>query len=169
MSGLLRRIRGALGTALTWSVAWTVGQVTVLAAAVLTTPGTVPFIAFVGAGISGAVVGFLSGLAFSTAFSLINRNKAIEEIEIGQSTLLGAGAGMLFPAAIIGLYGLAGFPVGGMAVIVNVLIGAAMGGATSYGLVRVAKSGLELDAPAVDVGLGPGDSTPAIGPGGTVE
>ena len=91
--------------------------------------------------VSGAIVGFVSGLVFSAAFSAINHDRELADVRLGQSTLVGAGAGLLFPAAFVGLALTAGFGTPWMTALVNMSIGAGLGGSTAHGLVRIARSG----------------------------
>jgi len=138
---MLRRIRGAIGTGVAWALAWATVETAVLGATLLLGGLSVPLIAFAARVASGATFGFLSGLVFSTAFSIVNRSKSFEEIRLGQTTLLGAGAGTLFPTAFLAALAVAGIPIPVLAVVVNLLTGAGMGALTSYGLVRIARSG----------------------------
>ena len=156
MGNILRRIRGAVGTGLTWAFAWAAAQVAVLGGFTLLGGASVPLIAVGFSALSGATIGFLSGLAFAVGFGVLNRDKSLADIRLGSTALLGAGAGVIFPVAFGTLLALAGLPGAGVAVAVNLVMGATMGGATAYGLVRIAQS-------AENRALHGGDSPGAIG------
>jgi len=59
-------------------------------------------------------------------------------------------AGALFPAAFIGLVLSAGLALPVLTVAVNLLIGTTLGGTTSYGLIRIARSGASRVEPMDD-------------------
>jgi len=140
LRAMLQRLRGAIGVSVAWALAWAATQMVVLGGAVLLAGVTVPLGGIVSIAISGAAAGFVSGLVFSTVFSIVNRDRTLAELRVGPSTLLGAMAGALFPVAFVVLATTAGAPLSGVVAAATILMGGGLGGVTSFGLVRVATS-----------------------------
>jgi hypothetical protein len=99
MTDLVRRLRGALGIGVTWGVLWaTIGLILGFVVGVVSPdqidPGEGP-------GRVAAVlglVGFLSGLGFSSLFIVAERRKTIHDLSLGRVALWG-----LLGAAVIPL------------------------------------------------------------------
>ena len=120
MKGLLRRLRGILGTGLTWAVGWT--GVTVA----LNLVGGVPLHFLGQLVLSGMVRGFVAGGAFAVILSIAERRHTLEDLSLRRVALWGGiGGGFLFLSAVPFLLSL-GFPVGGVLapLVANSLIGA---------------------------------------------
>ena len=148
LRAVFRKLRGAIGVGVAWAFAWSTTQVVVVGGAVLLAGVSVPLVGIISVAVSGAAVSFVSGLVFSTAFSIVNRDRTLADLRVGPSTLLGAMAGAPFPLAFVALATAAGLPLAGMGAVASILTGAALGGVTSFALVRVATSDSS--------GLGPG-------------
>lgn len=103
LSPTLRRVRGALGLALTWAVTWAVAAGLAggtLSSIILWIRGTpVPFpLLFIAFGIAGAISGFVSGAGFALLLTTSARRHTLGDINPLQFGLLGA-----IPAAVFGM------------------------------------------------------------------
>ena len=141
MSDVFRGIRGAVGVGVAWAVSWATALLVWVGGSTLGAGGGLTLASLSFTASTSAALGFVSGLVFSAAFSVLNHGKALHEISTGQTALLGMAAGVLFPAAFIGLAASAGLAFPMLTVAVNLLIGMTLGGTTSYGLIRIARSG----------------------------
>lgn len=146
MNRILRRIRGVVGTGLTWAATW-VG----LGAGIGALAGlNLQFILQIALG--NSVSGFLAGGAFAVILSVAERNHSLEELSLKRVGLWGA-----VGAAALSLLPLAyGVPVGYLLgpILINGAIGAGMA-AGSVALARRADR-KELRAGEQDALLGMG-------------
>jgi uncharacterized membrane protein len=89
MKKWLRRIRGAVGTGLTWAVVWAV--VAGLIGMLVDPDGSMdemwPAI--------GAYPGFLGGVVFSALLAVAARRRGLDDLSLGRVAAWGAGAGFL--------------------------------------------------------------------------
>jgi hypothetical protein len=91
MTSLLRRLRGALGLALTWSVVWTVLGGLLAGATYLLFPQdfdpgeTVPVIIGL-----FALLGFLAGLGFAAVLTFAERRHQLTQLTVWRGALWGA-------------------------------------------------------------------------------
>jgi hypothetical protein len=143
MRGWTRKLRGALGTAVTWAIGWASLAVPgsslmwVLGGSDATFLETVFALTAMAAG-----SGFLAGGVFSLGLAAFGRNRSLEELKVLPMALLGGIAAALLPITV-GIYGLLEpsfiaewdvlFMVGG------VLTG--FGAVTAGGLLKIAKGG----------------------------
>lgn len=102
MSTALRRIRGLLGIALTWAVAW--GGLGALATLVIgyfrpgnVGPGEGPLVAATVLGIAG----FVSGVLFGGFLSAVGRRKTLLELSLARMAIWGAVAASVIPLVTI--------------------------------------------------------------------
>jgi hypothetical protein len=146
---LPRRLRGALGTALTWSVAAAALHLVVGLFALAFTTGGSPAVVVRGtAGWAG--LGFVAGLAFAGAVLALARHRTLDRLSTRRVALWGFAAGALLPAvsaAVLatagGLAGRAGGPVAAcLLVAATGLLGAGMAAAS----LRAARRGPALPA-----------------------
>lgn len=98
----LRRLRGALGLAVTWGVTWAIaaGLIGGLAtSAVLILSGHFPPVPLlIGAfGLAGGISGFVSGAGFALLLTTSARRRTLDDINPIQFGILGA-----IPAAVVG-------------------------------------------------------------------
>lgn len=116
----LRRLRGIVGTALTWGVGW------VVANALLCLVTGVP-LQFLGP-LSGTAMfqGFLAGGTFATILSIAERKRTLEELSLPRVALWGGIGGMLIGFLAFPFMVSQGFPLARMflPVVVDGLIGA---------------------------------------------
>jgi hypothetical protein len=94
MKGLLRRLRGIIGTGLTWAVGWA-GIFSVLG--VIFGAGSIPAVAVV-----GAFTGLVSGGAFAVILSIAERRHRLEDLSLWRTALWGGLGGILVAAAFSG-------------------------------------------------------------------
>lgn len=118
MNGLLRRIRGIIGTGITWAMAW-VGLGAGLGALAGLNLGYLLRMAM-----GNSIGGFLAGVSFAVILSVAERNRSLEDLSLRRVALWGAGGGLaisLIPLA-------AGIPVAYLLgpLMINAGIGAGM-------------------------------------------
>ncbi|MBT8397029.1 MAG: hypothetical protein HKO65_14500 [Gemmatimonadetes bacterium] len=138
----MRKIRGGLGTAITWAVTWGLGGFGLYSLLHLVTPGPGYFIPGVLSvvGIS-ALSGFVGGTTFSTVLSTFYSRRSLKDLNPAGMGMWGTLCGLLVPAGIFGIGSLVGL---GFEVAVGTITLAAMGtfGAlTGYGTIKLAQSG----------------------------
>lgn len=104
----LKRIRGAVGTGLTWAAGWAVAGVLVGVSSVIL-PG-LPWDAFFEVFDAPlptlAVPGFFAGLFFSAVLSVAARRRRLTELSLSRFAALGAVGGLLltaFPFALVAI------------------------------------------------------------------
>jgi hypothetical protein len=100
MNTVVRRLRGLLGTGLTWGVAWVafgtaLGVLIGIVDPASMDPGEEPYIigAFMG------LIGFCSGIAFGLVVIMSEGRRTIEQLSSVRSALWGALASAVFPLA----------------------------------------------------------------------
>ena len=163
MRKLLRRIRGAIGNALTWAVAWFGG--TFMALGGLALAGVVPPI---GLGIllrlslNVGVTGFLAGTAFLLFLGTRYGRHRLGDLRAGRIALWGSAvSGLVAPALSVLVMGFGASGVG-LGFLTASFIGAAtFGGLTAGGTVMLAQRSarrLEADAASSEI-------APQTGPG----
>jgi hypothetical protein len=97
VKGLLRRLRGIIGTALTWAAGWAgfFGVVGLVFGA-----NSVPRLALV-----GAFTGLVAGGAFAVILSIAERRQRLEDLSLWRTALWGGLGGILVAAAFSGSWG----------------------------------------------------------------
>ncbi len=90
MKNWLRRVRGAIGTGLTWAVAW--GALGFIPRWGLGIEGDLPF------GILFAGLGFFSGLTFSVLLVLTEGRRRFDQMSLRRFAALGAAGGLVLGA-----------------------------------------------------------------------
>jgi hypothetical protein len=98
MTTLLRRLRGMLGTGITWAVGWAIvmfiiGTIIGIADPAAIDPGEEPW----RLGAVVGFVGFLSGAAFAAIFASAERRRKIQELSVARAALWGALGGAVLP------------------------------------------------------------------------
>jgi hypothetical protein len=98
MHELIRKLRGALGVAATWGAAWGVVFAALSLIIGLIDPDSIDpgedLVVIVG---TGALLGIVSGAAFSALLSVLERGRRIEDLSISRAALWGAMATSVFP------------------------------------------------------------------------
>jgi hypothetical protein len=89
MKSLLRRVRGILGTAFTWAIAWTGLGVGIGALAGIGFGYLVPM------ALNGAAAGFLAGATFAVILSVAERHRTLQDLSLRRVALWGAVGGLL--------------------------------------------------------------------------
>jgi len=139
MTRFLRRIRGALGNALTWGVAWFAGGLAITTAAFLT--GLYPasagwWVAFAIAKAVG-VTGFITGGAFSLYLGIVHRDRQLHELRAGRLALAGAVIAAVLSVSLLVLNGGLILPI--QALVGDGLIAALLGAVTAGGTIRLSQ------------------------------
>lgn len=106
MKNSLRRLRGVIGTGLTWAVGWALGGLLIGATSILLPwlPWDAFFEVFDAPLPALAVPGFVGGVIFSTVLMVAARRRRLEELSLPAFTALGALGGLLLslvPAAMV--------------------------------------------------------------------
>ena len=152
MRRLVKQLRGALGTALTWGVTWALG--TVLVGGVLFALGAYPnfslkWLVLVPAVRSG-VAGVLAGVTFSAFLSVAYRRRTIAGINAPLFALGGAAVGALLMTVLaVGPYLVTGLPLHTAAWAIPLVLGSSLGGLTAGASIWAAKSAEHIAMPEV--------------------
>lgn len=135
----LRRLRGVVGTALTWCAGWGVlGGALHFVAVILGWYGFFG-ITLVADVVGHAAIGLVAGAGFSLGLLMAERSRTLGELSVGRSTLWGALSGLLGSALVLTTLG--GF--GMLPSLAPVIIaGAALGAASGGGMSAVARASL---------------------------
>jgi hypothetical protein len=106
MKKWLRRIRGALGTGLTWAVAWG-GAGTIVMLGFLLRTGSRPDAPFP---LVFGVFGFVAGVIFSGVLGLVEGRRRFDQMSLPRFAAWGAAGGFLLAAAFVLAVSLTGDP-----------------------------------------------------------
>jgi hypothetical protein len=91
MGSFLRKLRGIIGTGLTWSIGWAAGWVAV---------GVgfgVPLGSLLGIAVNGALIGFIAGGSFATVLSIAERHRTLDQLSLKRVALWGFLGGVALP------------------------------------------------------------------------
>ena len=166
MNKLLKRIRGVLGTALTWAAAWsTIGAIW----AVL--PGVSPVggpsvlelvVAFVA---QFAAMGFVGGAAFSVVLGITEGRRRFDQMSLSRFAAWGAVGGLFLSVFkntigyfLLGLLGSVGVPSFTLTNVISAGVVTLMGAGSAAGSLALARREddrelLDVSADVADVGL----------------
>ena len=134
MEKWLRRIRGAVGLGLTWAAAWSgVGAILGLvvgggAASLVATAGAL------------AVIGFISGAAFSVVLGVAEGRRTFDEMSLPRFAVWGAVSGLLVSLALSLLMASPGGSVVVARVIVMLTVPVLLGAGSAAGTLALARS-----------------------------
>jgi len=105
MKGFLRRLRGIIGTGITWAVGWAGGYsvVSVVIGAPLSGLGAVA--------LAGAIFGFIAGGSFAVILSITERRRAFDQLSLWRVAVWGGLGGMALPLFFAPRLIGAGFPL----------------------------------------------------------
>ncbi len=149
MNPVMRKIRGLVGTAVTWAVGWAVAGFGLIAIPLLVGRGAVPFwrvaLPFAAViGVSGAVVGTL----FSLVLGSIHGRRTLDELKPGRMALWGGLAGLVTAGAAFAGVAAVGVPIPPKGVLMVTAMIAGFGAITGGGTVKIAQmSEPKLEAP----------------------
>ena len=144
MKSILRILRGALGTAVTWAVSWAAGGPVLAIIFAIGTPG-IDFATVISWVLTltglGGLSGLLGGTAFSIALGSIHRRRKLGELSSGRMGIWGALAGLMVPFGIVTIgIGPGGFVLPLDALVTAILFFAGGGAATAVVTVKVAQA-----------------------------
>jgi len=151
MKKWLRRIRGAIGTALTWAAGWSITGA--IFGAVTWALGIDPPSAIFWVGASFAVLGFIGGAIFSTVLGLVEGRRRFDQMSLPRFTAWGTLGGLLVASLLI-FQGLVTGPTQAIGLGVVILLGAGSASG-SLALARRAEDHelLESGENVTDIGL----------------
>ena len=159
MTNLLRRVRAALGIGVAWSLPWAAASALARAAIIYFLVPLPPdlsrvrmaLVAVLTNGISGAVVGFVTGSAFAIILSVAERKRTLSRLSARRFSLWGAVAGGTTATALATLASLNG--VGNLLFAISSIgVSVGMGAACAALTLRLARAKAEApsqDAPGV--------------------
>ncbi len=147
MRSILRKLRGALGTALIWAVVWAVGGLAVATLLYMTTDVAVlgPFWELApGYALRYGLWGLVGGALFSGALATVHGRRTLGELRPAWASLWGGLAGLLIGAGVVGsLVATGTIPfrseLDGVALALSVFGG--IGAATAVGTIMLAQKG----------------------------
>ncbi len=168
MKKWLRRIRGAIGTGLTWAAAWFGAGMILLLGFLLVTGSTgadVPYPLGFGA------FGFVAGVTFSGVLGLVEGRRRFDEMSLPRFASWGAAGGFLLSAIFVSAVALVEDPsfLGNLVVLGPVFAVAGAGSAAaSLALARRAEDQdlLESSDRVAEVGLSEREARELLGGGG---
>lgn len=159
MKAILRKLRGGLGTAITWAVTWALGGFGLYSLLYLLSPGAALFWSGAApATVVSAMSGFVGGITFSTVLTTLYARKSLNELSPTGMGIWGTLCGLLVPFGIFGIGSLlgVGFEIGTGIIILGAM--GAFGAATGYGTVKLAQAGQgELESGDTDWMLDSGE------------
>ena len=172
---LLRKVRGAIGTALTWALGWTpIGAAWAayvwLSVRDALPPGAEPSLFRVLAVVVGAwaLSGAASGAVFAGVLALAERRRRLEELPVSRVALWGALGGLAVPAAVFValrvVYGVNAVYLS--ALLSSAAVSLSLGAASAAGTLLLARRAPEpaLAAAADDYALLPNPDPPLTTP-----
>jgi hypothetical protein len=132
MKRIWRRIRGIVGTGLTWAVGWAgitlgIGLMVV----------GIPFRFFGPIALSGLFQGFFAGAGFAVILSIAERRRTLEDLSLKRVGLWGALGGILLRLPTLPLVLPLGIPI--PSILVPIAIDGLMGAVFASGSVALAK------------------------------
>jgi hypothetical protein len=150
MGNFLRRIRGALGNALTWGVAWFTGGLAIATGLFLTGlyPASAGWLVALAIAKNVGVTGFLTGGVFSLYLGVVHRQRQLHELRAGRLAFAGAVIAAVLSVGTLVLNGGLILPI--QALVGDGLIAALLGAVTAGGTIRLsqrASGRLRGDAP----------------------
>ena len=157
---LLRVLRGMVGTAVTWGLAWvpmTIGFYTVLN---LLGPGF-EFPLWPGVVLGGAVRGAISGAAFAGVLSMVARRRSFSQLTFAQLMACGAAGAIIAPGVTLAIATtISQFTIPPAAIAFSLLMSAGMGAVSAAGTLYAARRAPTLAAAeeeeiAIDVTTAP--------------
>lgn len=140
MKGLLRRLRGAVGTAVTWAIGWAVITFPIFAVLHVVGVGSAGFGEFVGVLTTiASASGFIAGGIFALGLATFHRDRSLDELRVIPMAVLGAAAAIVLPGLAIASGFFEYTPLTWRGTIVFGTAMAVLGSATGGGLVKIAK------------------------------
>ncbi len=160
MRSILRKLRGALGTALTWAVVWAVGGLALATLVYMTTDAIVVLGPFgeVARGVAFrfGLFGLVGGALFSGALAIIHGRRTLGELKPAWVGLWGGLAGVLVATGVVGsVFATGAIPFSlDSSIVLAVSMMGGVGAATAVGSIMLAQKGTkEIET---------SDPTPAI-------
>ena len=135
MKGLLRRLRGIIGTGLTWAVGW-MGLIGLVVFPVLALLGN-PIFSNIGLYLTNVFIvgvgGFIAGGGFAVVLGVLERHKKLEDLSSWRMGIWGALGGLVFAAALVEVSPL------------SLIISAVLGAGSAAGSLALAKRAKDPD------------------------
>lgn len=139
---MLRKLRGALVTALTWAIGWGIIALAAMGALWLIDPWEQRFLGTAGpvtlmVGLSGLIAGFV----FAVVLGSVYRRRSLADLSASTMSLWGAGAALLVPLALLGTGLSHGVGLNTEAIVTALVAIAGVGAATAGGTIKLAQLG----------------------------
>jgi hypothetical protein len=149
---ILRKLRGAIGTALTWAVVWALGGFALFTTIFMLSSGLTAFWAgAIPVTIMAGISGFIGGTMFSLVLGTIHRRRRLEELSPLRMGLWGGLAGLIVPMALLWVAASVGIGLQLGALVSLIVACGGLGATTAGGTVKLAQwSQGELEAPSHD-------------------
>lgn len=163
LTSILKKIRGAVGTAVTWAVAWGIGGFGLSAVLFAVSP-RLGLSTFVDAApmltVLAGAAGFVGGTVFSAVLGTVHARSRLADLSPFRLALWGGLAGMLVPLGIVaGAAVVGGVSLTGEVLLATATVFGGLGVATAAGTVKLAQVGArELDGGGDHDLLGPARS-----------
>lgn len=165
MKKWLRRIRGAVGTALTWAAGWSVGGA--IFGLITVASGLDPISALFWVPASFAVLGFIGGAIFSTVLGIAEGRRRFDQMSLPRFAAWGTLGGLLVSVLLIASGAVVG-PVQVIGLGVVTLLGAGSASGSLALARRADDSDLIASGPDLhDIGLTEAEKVELLGKGGT--
>lgn len=140
MTEFVRRLRGAIGTAMTWAIGWAILAFAGASTAYLFTGDRVHFWGTVfPLSLLAGLSGLIGGMVFSLALGVAYRHRRLGDLSALRMAVWGAGAAVLVPLGVLGAGMVAQVPMESGVVLAAILGLGALGGATAGGTIKLAQ------------------------------
>jgi len=138
MKDWLKRLRGALGMAVSWGIGWAgvLSIATVVVDLIVGYPWTPTLPNLAANAVLFGAMGFLAGGSFSVVLAIAGRRRSFEQMSLPKFTGWGALGGTLF-GVLMALTSVGGFSVSTL--VSSVVFGAILGGASGGGSLVLAR------------------------------
>ena len=131
MKGFLRRLRGVIGTALTWAIGWGAVSAVLLAISGFSL-GAIGVLA-----LGGMFTGFIAGSTFAVILSIAERRHTLEDLSLRRVALWGGIGGIALSLLLAPLFATSGAPLG--QILLGFVIDSLTGAGFAAGSVALAK------------------------------
>lgn len=141
---LLRVLRGILGTAAAWSVAWVPLTFATWSIAAILGSHVPPMRYWDVMLVSAAIRGFISGAAFAALLSLVGRRRSFSTLRFRHVAIWGAVGGLVAPAISLSAIAAGSVPLPPLTIGLSLGFSSLLGALSAAGTLHVARRAPEL-------------------------